>query len=222
LRRRSSVADDRKEEFMSLRETPALLALATGLAVVSASAHAADQSQTGAYVGASVGQAEYVDACSGVSDLAASLGQPSSCDDKDIAFKIYGGYRITPWLAGEIGFTNPGKTTATIGSANAEIKGWLVPIYAVGILPIANDRVWLMAKAGGVYWDLKASASDPGGSFSQSDNGFSFAYGVGAQYNFNPHLGVRAEFEVFHDVGNESTTGQGDIRMWSIGVVWRF
>jgi hypothetical protein len=30
------------------------------------------------------------------------------------------------------------------------MKGWLVPIYAVGVLPIANDLVWLMAKAGGV------------------------------------------------------------------------
>jgi len=209
---------------MSLRATPALAALATGLLVLSASAHAEDQAQTqtGAYVGASVGQAEYVDACADVGSLAASAGQPSSCNDKDFAFKIYGGYRFLPWLAAEIGYTNPGKTTATIGSASAEIKGWLVPIYAVGILPIANDRVWLMGKAGGVYWDLKASASGPGGSVSESDNGFSFAYGLGAQYNFNPHLGVRAEFEVFHDVGNENTTGQGDIRMWSVGVVWRF
>ena len=208
---------------MSLRAIPALAALATGLMVLSASVHAEDQKpQTGAYVGVGVGQSDYAGACSDVGSFAASVGMTSSCDDKDFAFKIYGGYRFLPWLAAEIGYTNPGKTTATVGPASAELKGWLVPVYAVGILPLADDRVWLMAKGGGVYWDLKASASGPGGSVSQSDNGFSLAYGVGAQYNFNPHLGVRAEFEVFHDVGNENTTGQGDIRMWSVGVVWRF
>jgi len=207
---------------MSQRAMLALIALGAGLVVLSASARADSQTQTGAYLGAGVGQAEYADACSDVGGFAASIGQPSSCDDKDVAFKIYGGYRITPWLAAEIGYTNPGKATATVGSANAEIKGWLVPIYAVGVLPIANDLVWLMAKAGGVYWDLKASGSGPGGSSSQSDNGWSFAYGLGAQYNVNAHLGVRGEFEVFHNVGNENTIGQGDIRMWSVGVVWRF
>jgi opacity protein-like surface antigen len=62
------------------------------------------------------------------------------------------------------------------------------------------------------------SGSGPGGSSSQSDSGWSFAYGLGAQYNFNAHLGIRGEFEVFHNVGNDNTVGQGDIRMWSVGV----
>jgi OOP family OmpA-OmpF porin len=199
----------------------ALMMVVAGIMLLSMRAYAKDP-VTGAYIGAGVGQAEYQDACDDVGTVAGGLGLPSSCEDKDTAFKIYGGYRFLPYLAAEIGYTNPGKVTATIGAASAELKSWEIPIYAVGILPLADDKLWLMAKVGGVYWDLKASASGPGGSASESATGFSLAYGAGVQYNFSPQFGVRAEYEVFQNVGDENTTGQGNIRMWSVGVVWRF
>ena len=206
---------------MSIHVSRAWVMVAAGVVVLSTPAYA-EEPATGAYIGAGVGQAEYQDACDDVGSVAASLGMPSSCDDKDTAFKVYGGYRFLPYLAVELGYTNPGKVSATVGPATAELKSWELPIYAVGILPLADDKLWLMAKVGGVYWDLQLSASGPGGNPSESATGFSLAYGVGLQYNFTPQFGVRAEYEVFQDVGDENTTGQGNIRMWSVGVVWRF
>jgi OOP family OmpA-OmpF porin len=199
----------------------ALLLLAVGAAMCSTEGLAAEP-QTGPYIGAGVGQARYKDACADIPAIAASLGVSSTCDERDTAYKIYGGYRFTPNLAAELGFTKPGKTKATVGAASAELKAWLVPVYAVGIVPLFDDRLWLMAKAGGVYWNAKLNASSPVASISNSDNGVAFAYGAGVQYNFTPQLGVRAEYEVFHNVGKEDTTGKGDIRMWTVGAVWQF
>ena len=199
----------------------ALLILGSSAAMLSSGAYAADPG-TGPYIGVGAGQAEYKDACSDVPAIAASLGVSSSCDEKDTAYKIYGGYRFIPYLAAEIGYTNPGKTKVTLGAASAELKAWLIPIHAVGILPLLDDRLWLMGKLGGVYWNGKLDASGPGGTISNSDNGFALSYGVGLQYNFTPNIGVRGEYEIFHDVGDENTTGKGDIRMWSVGVLFRF
>jgi OOP family OmpA-OmpF porin len=195
-----------------------LVIFAIGAVLLGSEAYALDPG-TGPYLGVGVGQSEFKGACDDIGSVAAGIGLSSSCDDNDTAYKIYGGYRFMPYLAGEIGYTNFGKAKATVGPASAELKGWGIPVYAVGILPLADDALWLMAKVGGVYWDAKLSASGPGGSLSNSDNGFALAYGAGVQYSFTHNLGVRAEYEVFHDVGNENTTGQGDVRIWSVGVV---
>jgi OmpA-OmpF porin, OOP family len=196
-------------------------ALLISSALVGASAYAEDP-LTGPYIGAGAGQAQYKDACADIPGIAGSLGVSSSCDERNTAFKIFGGYRFLPNLAAEIAYTNPGKAKATIGAANVELKSWLIPIHAVGILPLFDDQLWLIGKVGGVYWHGKLDASGPGGSLSNSDNGFAFTYGAGLQYNFTPNLGVRGEYEIFHDVGDENTVGKGDIRMWSLSIVYKF
>ena len=145
---------------MSIHVSRALVMLVASVAILSTPAYAVDHG-TGAYIGAKVGQGEYQGACDDVASVAGGFGLPSSCEDKDTAFKIYGGYRFLPYLAAEIGYTNPGKVTATIGAASAELKSWEIPIYAVGILPLADDELWLMAKVGGVYWDLTHPLAPP-------------------------------------------------------------
>jgi OOP family OmpA-OmpF porin len=196
-------------------------ALFISSALLGASAYAADP-LPGPYIGAGAGKAEYKDACADIPGIAASLGLASTCDEKDTAFKIFAGYRFLPTLAAESAYTNPGKAKATVGAANVELKSWLIPIHAVGIVPLLDDRLWLMGKLGGVYWNGKLDGSGPGGTISNSDNGFAFTYGAGLQYNFTPNIGVRAEYEIFHDVGDENTVGKGDIRMWSVSVVYKF
>ncbi len=206
---------------MSRHIHSALCAIAGAAALMTTSAYAAG-ANSGPYIGAGAGQAQYKDACSDVPAIAAGLGVSSSCDEKDTAFKIFAGYRFMPYLAAEFGYVNAGKTKLTLGAANGELKAWLVPVHAVGILPLMDDHLWLMGKAGATYWNGKLTVSGPGGSISNSDNGVAFTYGAGLQYNFTENLGVRAEYEIFHDVGDENTTGKGDIRMWSVSLVYRF
>jgi OOP family OmpA-OmpF porin len=46
--------------------------------------------------------------------------------------------------------------------------------------------------------------------------------GVGAQYYFNRHFGVRAEYQYFPNLGSSSTTGDTDLNFFSLSVLFRF
>src|SRR4051794_41965837 len=54
------------------------------------------------YVGAGVGQSKAKDFCGGG-------GGFDSCDDKDKAWKVYGGYAFSPYFAAEIGYNDLGR-----------------------------------------------------------------------------------------------------------------
>ena len=92
-------------------------------------------------------------------------------------------------------------------------------------MPIPIDNSWLnkisiLGKIGTVYWDQKVDSSI--GPISGSDTGWGLAWGLGLQYTFNEHVGIRAEWEQFNNVGTASTGGQSDIQMWTIGVNYKF
>jgi opacity protein-like surface antigen len=46
--------------------------------------------------------------------------------------------------------------------------------------------------------------------------------GVGAQFNFTKQVGARLEWEKFSDVGDDATTGQSDLELISISVIFSF
>src|SRR5712671_7092564 len=91
-----------------------------GFAAAAAFAGAAlaqDKTQeTGAYAGLSIGQAKGKDSCS------AFAGSGISCDDKDTAWKIFGGYQFMRYLAAEVAYADFGKVKASGGGVTAEIK----------------------------------------------------------------------------------------------------
>src|SRR5258708_20896207 len=81
----------------------------------SALAQSATQ-ETGAYAGLSLGQSKAKDGCSGVT------GTGVSCDDKDTAWKIFGGYQFMRYLGAEVAYTDFGKVKASAGGVTAELK----------------------------------------------------------------------------------------------------
>lgn len=212
-----------------------VLALGAALLGMGATAPAAVAADTGAYAGFSFGQATARDLKS--SDVDASLatiglGSVTSVDDKDTAFRIYGGYRVRENFAVEIAYVNFGEFTSnsTIVSGGSgvvvgEWSGYSLNAAALGMLPVA-DNLSLFGKVGLGYWnlDFDLTASGPGGtlSASESDSGIAPLFGVGAVFDITQNLSIRAEWERLLNVGDTNTTGESDIDILSLGAQFTF
>lgn len=48
------------------------------------------------------------------------------------------------------------------------------------------------------------------------------AWGVGGQWDAMASLGVRLEWQQYHDVGGDSLGGKENINVISVGALWRF
>lgn len=204
---------------MNIKKAIALTGLVAATAGISPVALA--QQDAGFYAGGSLGQAKLKDACTGLTDI----GFVGSCDDKDTAWKIFGGYQFNRNLGVEAGYTDLGEATATgtvLGlpvSAKAKAKGF--EILGVGTFPI-NEQFAVYGKAGFFRWDVDSSATGGGVSVAIGDKGTDFTFGLGLKYNFTKNVAARLEFQRYNDVGNDATTGQSDVNVWSLGLQFKF
>ena len=111
------------------------------------------------------------------------------------------------------------------GSANASTKASGFNVAAVGILPV-NESFSLFGKLGVIDGKVEetVSATGPGGSANASEKTTKWKgnYGVGATYNINKQVGVRAEYERFSKLGDSNTTGTSDVDLFSLGAVFKF
>lgn len=195
----------------------AALALFGAVALSVPSIGMAQGADTGWYVGGSIGQSKFDVDCTGA----------SSCDDSDTAFRVFGGYMFNKNLGIEVGYADLGKlhvagTVPPFGLVNADLKATAFDVVAVGVLPIASSFS-LYGKAGMYRAESKLDGSIAGfGSGSQSDSNTDITVTIGAGYDFNPNFGLRAEWQRYMKVGSDSTGGDGDVDVYSIGVVYRF
>jgi OOP family OmpA-OmpF porin len=174
----------------------------------------------GFYAGGAIGQSRLKGACDGLT---------IACDDKDTAWKIFGGYQFNKNFGAEIGYVDLGKASAsgivTGAAVNAEIKGKGWEFLGVGTIPF-TDKISGYGKLGLVRWEVDAFASAALGGRtavgSASDNGTSATYGLGLKYDFTKNVGARMEWQRYSNIGNDSTTGQGDVDLYSVGVVFKF
>jgi OOP family OmpA-OmpF porin len=172
------------------------------------------------YAGASAGQSK-------AKDIVCDLDITCSSDDTDTGWKIYGGYQFHPNGAIEFGYVDLGKfegsgTDSFLGNVSVDYKASGFTAALVGSLPIGQN-FGLMGKLGMFHWDVDVNASSSVfGSGSDSSSGTDLTYGLGLKYDFSKTVGVRAEWERFQDVGDENTTGQSDVDLLSVGVVFKF
>ena len=191
--------------------------------------------EPGWYVGLSGGQSN-ADTDGGELDSTfRSLGftSSSSMDDKDTGWKLFAGYQFNPYFAVEGGYVDLGEfsfsTTVTAapagyttGSLSGNVKtknGFLVD--AVGIWP-ATDKVSVFGKLGMYSIKTELSASGPSGSLTESSTDSDLHWGIGAGYDFNKNVGARLEWERFNDVGNKDKTGEANVDLLSVGIVYKF
>lgn len=152
-----------------------------------------------------------------------------SDEDKDFAYKVFGGYQFNDNFAleagyfdlGEFGYkavTNPeGTLTGTI-----ELKG--INLDLLGFLPL-NEKFSVFARVGANYAQAKDTYSSTGAvdipaDASPSKNATNYKAGVGVQYDLSRSLALRAEAERYRI--NDAVGNDGDINMFSLGLVYRF
>jgi outer membrane immunogenic protein len=183
-----------------------IAAAVAGLSVLPAAALAQTTAPTGVY--ATLG---YADAHTDGVDLGAIQGRL--------------GWRFNNWLGleGEFaGGVKSDKDTTTVGGVTVNSKIKLKDeeaIYGVGFLPLSSNFD-LLARVGYGHTSAKATASTANGAIaaSQTADGNSWNYGVGAQYHFDGKNGIRGDYTRQEFTGDNS--GHADV--WSIAYSHRF
>lgn len=186
---------------------------------------------SGWLVGGNIGQsrAEIDDARIAAQLQSQGFASTISDDDRDIGFKIFGGYKFNKYFALEGGYFNLGQfgytaTTTPAGSLTGKIKLQGLNIDAVGILPI-TQRFSAFGRVGLNYAEAKDSIASSGAvpapaDASPSKRDANYKLGLGLQYDFTKHVGMRAEWERYRI--NDAVGNDGDIDLISLGVVVSF
>lgn len=160
--------------------------------------------EAGFYVGGGAGLTS-VDLCDDLRALGAT-----SCDDSDVGFKIFGGFKFNQYIAAELGYVDLGEVTAAASgvSVAAEADGFQIAV--VGSYPI--DQFSLLGKVGLYAWD--ASFSSNLGPVADED-GTDIMFGVGGAWQLAPQLSLRGEWERFDFDGD-------DVDFFSASVIYNF
>jgi OOP family OmpA-OmpF porin len=200
-----------------------------GCAVINSPFAMADDS--GWYVGANIGQsrAKIADDRITAQLLSGGLVTTSISDDnRDLGFKIFGGYQINKNFAveggyfdlGEFGFKALTLPTGTL-SGNIKLKG--LNLDLVGIIPF-TEKFAAFGRVGVNYAHAKDSFSGTGSVSVLNPNpskyDTNYKFGVGLQYAFTESLGIRAEAERYRI--DDAVGNRGDIDLLSLGLVYRF
>jgi OmpA-OmpF porin, OOP family len=188
----------------------ALMAGVLGIAAAFAVSPAIAQ-QTGWYVGASVGQADHDADCDGA----------ATCDTKDTAWRILGGYQINQNFAAELGYHDLGRARAAepgLGELTARTNVW--ELVGVARLPLAN-QFSIYGKLGLYRGETKLGGNILGIPVSEKETNTDLTFGLGAQYDLTRQFGIRAEWQRYSDLAGDNID-KFDIDTISIGVVFRF
>jgi OOP family OmpA-OmpF porin len=187
------------------------IAVCTAAALSAASAARAQSIDTNAfYAGANIGQSKFNIECS------AGL----TCDDSDTAFKIFGGYSFNQNWKAELGYADLGKATLKGPGGTDELKATAFDLTGVFSWPLATSFS-IFGRLGLYNGKVELSGVDSG---SKTTTGLT--YGIGAGYDLNRNLGLRAEWQSYAKMKarNDATGAEddGDVDALTLGVLWRF
>ena len=159
----------------------------------------------------------------GVSRLDVDCTGTSTCDKSDTGFKLMGGYKFMPNLAGEIGYFDYGKATASASGVNGEIKnsgfGGGVA-YHLDLAPSWNA----VGRLGVVQMKTKISGTVSGvGSASDSDNNIGLYAGLGVGYKLSKTMSIDGAWDFARSKYNKNGVDEsGNLNMFSVGVTVGF
>jgi len=189
---------------------------ALGLAAAAFALPAAAQMSAGnLYLGASIGQSSAKDFCDGLS------GSGVNCDDKDTAWRLFGGYQFHPNIAVELGYSDLGKAKASGGGAEVSDEATAWDLTAVGSWPLAN-QFSIYGRFGFYHSEVTSKASLSGfGSGSEDKSTTDITFGIGARFDMTRNLGIRGEWQRYNDM-KDAFDSKSNVDVFSIGVLYRF
>lgn len=182
---------------------------------------------------------------------AASNYQSGSVDDSGIGWGLQVGYEFNPYVALEVGYVDLGKyrqeggsilatytseTDPTVFDVPADVSARIVSagptLAVVGKFPFGSG--FSVYGRGGVYFaDTRARLKYMGVADEFSPDQVlelplefkastqELFLGLGAGWDFSEDFGLRLDFQMFMDVGDEDRTGESDLGLFSVGVTFR-
>jgi outer membrane immunogenic protein len=172
------------------------------LTLVSTAAFA--ENDSGFYLGAGAGQFNVE-----TDDISSS-----TFEGDDTVYKVFAGYRFSPYIGIELDYIDLGAPSDTIGNINleAEINGFAP--YFIVTLPLGPIEAF--GRVGYYFYnvDIKGSAGAIATSF--DDSAEDLVYGAGLGITLFEHLHARLEYEFFDIEDTESANA-----VWVSGA-WRF
>ncbi|MFO7325459.1 MAG: porin family protein [Pseudomonadota bacterium] len=158
------------------RHLLAALAACGALGLAAAPAQAQGIPGVDFYIGAGIGQSN-----ADLDDI-----EFTDLDDKDTAWKLFGGVRFASVFGAELDYIDFGKATSE--EADAKYKG--LAAFGLFYLPLPLPVLDVYAKAGLARVDVDVDVGD----FSTDDT--KFAYGLGVQFKLGSWA-IRGEYERF-------------------------
>ncbi len=168
----------------------------------------------GPYVGGGLG---YSQAKKGCLDLLSGGGR--TCDDKDMAWGGYAGYRFMRFLAAEAAYHDLGRVTATGPGSTESVHGVVMDLTGLGILQL-DEHFGAFLRIG-VY---RATLDTSVRGINDHTNG-NITYGAGLQWDrvMFGGLGVRFDWQRYKKVGGDDTPyGSNNYDVLNASLFWRF
>jgi OOP family OmpA-OmpF porin len=202
------------------------------LAVINSPFAVADD--TGWYVGGNVGQSRAkIDDPRITSNLlgAGFITTSITDDNRDIGYKIFGGYQFNKNFALEGGYFDLGKfgftsitAAPSAGTLSGNIKLRGLNLDAVGILPI-TDKFSAFGRVGLNYAEARDDFTSTGAvpvlaNPNPSKRDTNYKFGLGLQYALTDSLALRAEAERYRI--DDAVGNKGDVDLISVGLIYKF
>jgi OOP family OmpA-OmpF porin len=187
--------------------------MGAAIAFSTPSAFAQARGEAGWYLGGSLGQSKVdIEDCGGA----------VTCDEEGTAWRILGGYQINRNFAVELGFHQFGDASASGPGGSINFEANAFELVGLGAFPLGN-QFSVYGKAGLYRGETKVTGSTVlTGPIDIKETNTDLTYGIGAQYDINRQLGVRAEWQRYTNMGDNATIGESDVDVMSVGLVVRF
>lgn len=205
-----------------MKPSHSLYVLAIAFCAAQSPAMAQTQTPDGWYAGGSLGSSSIKLRTENISQTLS--GQQ---DTRDTGYKVYGGYQFHSNWAAELQYFNLGKyryTESGSGGDSITVKTHGLAISAVGMWPV-TQQLTLLGKLGLARQTFSAEAVAGTEQLSRRVSKGAPLVGIGAEYQIDKNLRLRAEYEYF---GMPTVLSSGDqaiklrTDLLSVGLRYRF
>ena len=168
----------------------------------------------GPYIGAGIGYSQAKKGCLGIIS-----GGGRTCDDNDLAWGGYAGYRFFRFAAAEVAYHDLGDTTSAGTGFNEHVHAVVMDLTGLGILQI-DENLSAFLRFGAYRATLSTSIRG----VDDHTNG-NITYGAGVQWSLAMMrgLGVRLDWQRYKKVGGDTSLyGSNNYDVANASLYWRF